>query len=62
MLLDNNIIVALQYLKTIIFKNFCEKKTFNLKIKFALEKLLKKWGSVISGRLHLAFTNAINLK
>ena len=28
-LLDHNIIVAMQYLKTmIIFKNFCEKKTF----------------------------------
>ena len=29
-LLDNNIMVAMQYLKTMmIFKNFCETKTFN---------------------------------
>ena len=34
----------MQYLKTmIIFKNFCEKETFNPTIRFAFEKLLKKW-------------------
>ena len=44
--------VAKQYLKTkIIFKNVCEKKTFNQTIRFVFEKLLKKSGSItISGR------------
>ena len=59
-LLDNNIIVAMQYLKTmIIFKNFCEKKTFYQTIKFEVEKRLKKWGSIISGRLQRVLTNEI---
>ena len=51
--LDNDIIVAMQYLKTmIIFKNFCEKKTFNQTVRFVFEKLLKKWGSIVSGSFH----------
>ena len=50
----------MQYLKTmIIFKKFCETKTFNQKIRFVFEKLLKKWGSIISGRLHPASTDEI---
>ena len=53
-LLDYNIIVAMQYLKTmIIFKNFCEKKSFDQTIRSVFEKLLKKWGSRISESLHL---------
>ena len=43
----------MQYLKTVItFKNFREKKTFNQPIRFVFEKLLKNWGSIISGSLH----------
>ena len=50
----------MQYLKTmIIFKNFCEAKMFNQTIRFVFEKLLKKWGSIISGRLHPASTDEI---
>ena len=42
LLLNNIIIVALHYLKTIItFKNFCEKKTFNQTIRFVFEELSK---------------------
>ena len=41
------------------FKNFCEKKAFNQTIRFVFEKLLKKWGSVVSGRLHRALTDEI---
>ena len=59
-LLDNNIIVATQYLKTMMmFKNFCEKKRFNQIIRFVFEKLLKKCGSIISGRLNPASTDKI---
>ena len=59
-LLNNNIIVAMQYLETmIIFKNFCDAKTFNQTIRFVFEKLLKKLGSIISGRLHPASTDEI---
>ena len=59
-LLNNNIIVVLQNLKTmIIFKNVCEAKTFNQTIGFVFEKLLKKWESIISGRLHSASTDEI---
>ena len=37
MLLDDNIVVAKQHLKTkIIFKNVCEKKTFNQTIGYGL--------------------------
>ena len=50
----------MHYLKTmIIFKNFCEAKTFNQTIRFVFEKLLKKWGSIIGGRLHPASTDEI---
>ena len=50
---DNNTIVTWQYLKTmIILKNFCEKKKFNQTIRFVFQKLLKKWGLIISGSLH----------
>ena len=41
----------MQYIKT-IFKNFSEKKSFNPTMRSVFEKLLKKWGSIISGRLH----------
>ena len=42
MLFDNDIIVSVQSLKTMkIFKNFCEKKTFNPTIRFVFEKLLQ---------------------
>ena len=59
-LLDNNIIIAMQYLKTkIVFKNFGEKKAFNQTIGFVFEKLLQKWGFIISGRSHRALTNEI---
>ena len=53
-LLDNNSIVVVKYLKTtiIIFKNVCEKKTFYQTIKFVFDKLQGKRGSTISGRLH----------
>ena len=50
----------MKYLKTmIIFKNFCEKKTFNQTIRFVCEKLLKKWESISSGRLHRALADEI---
>ena len=43
----------MQYSKTmVIFKNFCETKMFNHTITFVFEKLQKKRGSIISGRLH----------
>ena len=37
---------------TIIFEKFREKKTVNQAIWFAFRKLLKNWGSIISGCLH----------
>ena len=46
MLLYNNIIVAMEYLKTmIILKNFRKKETFNQTIRLVFEKLPQKWGS-----------------
>ena len=41
----------------IAFKNSFEAKTFNQTIRFVFEKLLKKLGSIISGRLHPASTD-----
>ena len=39
----NNIVVAKQYLKTMmIFRNLCKQKTFNHTIKLVVEKQLKK--------------------
>ena len=41
--LDNNIVVAMQYLNAmIIVKKFCEKKMFDQTIRFVFQKLLKK--------------------
>ena len=59
-LLDDNIIVAMQYLKTMKqLKSFCETKTCDQTICFVFEKLLKKWGSITSERLHPALTDEI---
>ena len=50
----------MQCLKTmIIFKNFWEKKNVYQTIRFVFEKLLKKWGSIIGGRLRWALTDEI---
>ena len=53
-LLDGNVIVAMQYSKTMtIFINFCEKKSFNLTMSSAFEKPYWKSEDLsISGSLH----------
>ena len=54
-LLDHNVIVAMQYLKIVLIKKkfFKGKRLPNQTIRFVFEKLLNKWGSTISGSLVL---------
>ena len=52
----------MQYLETmIIFKNFCETKTFNQPIRFVFQKILKKRdpSSSCIGHLHPALIDEI---